>query len=317
MQHLHLSSRFRWFEDNTGRVRSSTLQWQPQIRARFLFDANARYSVHVGAFSGATLVSGWDNTGGGIGEFTGDFNVKQLFLAAEPVKGLEFQVGSLYMNRGEVAENVSYDNDTYLTGERVTFRPAKGRLTQLSVATGYYGEFREPNFFQRADRLGDWNYGQVLAGFRVASRVQASVDYTYEDGRDILREGVTIRMPEKIRVLTSVKVESYQRLENENGLLLNKAGAGFNVSGDLRIKKLTVTTGVMSVDRFYGPYNGDRYEVGTRFYYYGTSPGTRDFSVGWFHGEAFATDYPIPNKHRFEIIATINPTASLKRAGIF
>ena len=273
--------------------------------------------MQVHAASGATLVSGWNNTGGGMGEFAGVFSVKQLCFAAEPVKGLEFQVGSLYMNRGEVTENASYDNDTYVTGERVTFRPAKGRLTQLSVATGYYGEYREPSFFQRAGRLGDWNYGQVLAGFRVASRVQASVDYTCEDGRDILREGVTIRMPQKTRILASIKAESYQRLENENGLLLNTAGAGFNLSGDLRIQKLTVTAGVMSVDRYYGPYNGDRYEVGTRFYHYGTYPVTRDLSVGWFHGEAFATDYPIPNKHRFEIIATINPTASLKRARIF
>lgn len=317
MQHVHVSSRFRWFESTAGRVLSSTLQWQPQVRARFLFDAKAKYAVHVGAFSGSMLISGWNNTGGGIGRFARAFNVKQLFVAAEPVKGLEFQAGSLYMNRGELTENTSYDNDTYVTGERVTWRPATGRLTQLSVASGYFGEYWTPSFFKRADRMGDWNYAQVLAGFRVAPRAQASVDYTRQDGHNILREAITVRMPETIGILTSVKLEGYQRAGRGDLLLLNKSGAGVNLSGELRIKKLTVTAGVMSVDRSYGPYNGDRYELGARVYHYGSYPVTRDFSVGWFHGEAFATLYPIPNKHRFEIIATINPTASLKRAGIF
>lgn len=317
VQQVQLSSRFRWFESSEGQVKSSTLQWQPQLRARFLFDAGGRYAVHVGAFSGSVLISGWNNTGGGIGTFAGNFSVKQLFVAAEPVKGLELQAGSLYMNRGEVAENVSYDNDTYVTGERLTWRPAAGRLTQLSVAAGYYGEYREPNFFARADRLGEWNYAQLLAGFRLSPRATASVDYTHEAGRSIVREGLTVRLPESVRALRSLKVEGYQRARRGDGVLLDGGGAGFNVSGDVRVKRLTITAGVMSVDRHYGPYNGDRYEVGTRVYHYGTWALTGDLSVGWFHGEAFATAYPIPNRHRFEIIATLNPTATLKRARVF
>ena len=317
VQSLQFASRFRWIESSRGTVNSSTLQWQPQVRARFLFDARSRYSVNVGAFSGSTLISGWNNTGGGIGDYTGAFNVKQLFLSAEPVKGAEFQAGGLYMNRGEQTELTSYDNDSFIVGERATIRPSKGALTQVAITAGYYGDYREPNFFTRADRLNEWNYGQVLVGLKLGPRAAASADYTYEAGRDIVREAVTIRAPAKTKVLTSVKLEAYQRLENGNGLLLNKRGAGFHVSSDLRVKRLTVTVGVASVDRYYGPYNGDRYDVGSRVYTIGTYTLTRDVTLGWFHGEAFNVDYPIANKHRWEAIVTINPTASLKRARIF
>lgn len=63
--------------------------------------------------------------------------------------------------------------------------------------------------------------------------------------------------------------------------------------------------------------NADRFERGTRVYSLGAFALTRDLTVGWFHGEAFAIDYAIPNRRRFEIIVTLNPTATLKQKGIF
>ena len=68
-----------------------------------------------------------------MGTYQGPFNVKQLFLAAEPVKGLQFEVGGLHLNRGEMVEHLTYDNDAYIVGERATYRPAKGAVTQVSV----------------------------------------------------------------------------------------------------------------------------------------------------------------------------------------
>ena len=58
-----------------------------------------------------------------------------------------------------------------------------------------------------------------------------------------LREGVNFRMPAKVKVLTALKVEAYQRVSEPHD------GYGFNLSGDLRWKKLSVTAGVMSVDQ--------------------------------------------------------------------
>lgn len=316
VQNIHLSSRFRWVQSDDGRITSSTHQWQPNVRARLLFDREARYSIHIGAFAGNQFVSSWNNTGGGIGDFTGDFNVKQLFVAAEPVPGLEFQVGGLYLVRGENSEITSYDNDGFIVGERIALRRERGVVSQVVGTIGHIGDYRTPNVFKRFDAMGDINYGQILIGARLGPYFNASADYTYEDSRDIVREGVTFRAPELALPLTALRLEAYQRVSSI-------AGQGFNLAGDLRLTPaFTVTAGVAHVDRNYlipgftSP-NADRFERGTRFYSQGTYALTRDLSVGWFHGEAFNVDYPIPNEHRWEILVTINPTATLKAHRIF
>lgn len=311
VQHLHLSSRFRWVKASDGRLTSSTLQWQPQVRARFLVDRKGRHAVHVGAFGGSQFVSGWNNTGGGIGEFSGAFTVKQIFAAIQPGRGFELQAGSLYMLRGENTEITSYDTDAYIVGERVSWRAARGALAQVAVTAAYLGDLREPNAFRRLHRMAEWNYAQVLIGLRVGARTQFSADYTYEDGRDILREGATITLPAAAAPLRAVKVDAYQRLAPDRA-------TGVNVAAELALHpRLGVTAGVTSIDRRYGPLNADRYEVGTRVYSAGTFALTRDLSIGWFHGEAFATPYRIPNRHRFEILVTLNPTATLRAKRVF
>ena len=314
VQQLSLGGRFRWYQNSAGRLISSTLQWQPQIRARVLFDQGAKYSLNGFASSGATFPSSWNNTGGGIGTFSGVFNLKQLFAQAEPIEGLEFQAGGLHMNRGEMAEHLTYDSDAYIVGERVTVRPSHGRITRIAVTAGHFGDYREVNVFKRLDRLTNVNYGQALVGFTLSPRAAASVDYTHEDGRDIIREGLNLRMPATVKLLTAIKLEAYQRVSEEDG-------DGFHAAADLRWKRLAITGGVMSVDRAYSvgsiPFNGDRYETGTRWYSIGGITLTRDLSAGWFQTEAFNVNFPIPLKHRFDLFITYNPTASLKRAGIF
>jgi hypothetical protein len=316
VQTLQMGSRFRWIESSRGDITSSTHQWQPQLRARLLFDRAARYSLNIGAFGGAHLVSGWNNTGGGIGDFTHDFNVKQLFLSAEPLKGLELQVGGLYVLRGENTEITAYDNDVYIVGERATFRPLKGRVAQVSATVAYFGDTRKPNLFDRFHRINEINYGQLLVAARLHPRVNVSADYTYEDGRDILREAATIRLPSRLRYLTALNLDFYQRIAPNRD-------QGFNASADLRLtSRLTVTGGVAHVDRNYlvpgyiSP-NSDRFERGTRFYSIGSYRLTPDLSVGWFHGEAFHTNFPIPNEHRFDIMATFNPLGRLKAKRVF
>jgi hypothetical protein len=316
VQNLHLMTRYRWVKSNDGRITSSTHQWQPQIRGRFLIDRQARYSINVNAHSGAQFVSSWNNTGGGLGRFAGDFNVKQLFLAAEPVRGLQLETGGLHVVRGENTEVVSYDNDAYLVGHRAIVRPRHPVVSQVAVTAAHLGDYRTPNVFRRLDSLADLNYAHLLVGLRLHDRVSASADYTYEDGRDILRQAVSIRMPDASAPLTALKVEAYQRVSDIRG-------EGFNVSGDLRLTRaFTVTAGVTHVDRFYlipgymSP-NADRYERGSRFYSQGTYALSREVSIGWFHTEAFGVDYVIPNEHRWEILLTFNPTATLKAKRIF
>jgi hypothetical protein len=310
VQSVHVATRFRWHENSAGRVTSSTQQWQSQLRGRFLFDGEGRYTIGALASTGGSFPVSWNNTGVGIGTFAHPFNVKQLFLAAEPVKGVQFEAGGLYMNRGELGEHLTYDMDAFIVGERVTFRPPRGRITQIAVTGGHFGEFTEVNVFKRFDGFADQNYAQALVGFALHPRVAASVDYTYEAGRDILREGVTIRMPAPVKTLTQLKFEAYQRMSEADG-------HGFNAAADLRIQRLSVTAGVMSVDRRYGPFNGDRYETGKRYYSISTYAATREFSVQVFHSKAFDIDFPVAFAHRYEIVLIYNPTTALKRAGVF
>lgn len=308
VQAVQAGLRYRWNETSADVVTFDGLQWHGLTRGRFLFDAAGRYSVNLMASAGKTYVASWNDTGAGTGDFVGTFPMRHLFLSAEPVRGVELQIGGLAPNRGEVSENISYDMDGYLVGQRVTFRPASGRLTQVSGTIGHFGDTTQPNVFRRLDDTFDYNYGQVLVGLRLTPRVTASADYTYEDGRDILREALVLRTPTTMRVLTAVRAEAYQR----------GSGNGFNVAADLKVRKLSVTAGVMSVDRNYVPtVNGDRYGVGKRWYTIGTLPVSGDMSIMWYHTRAFDNVFPVSVNHRFDLIVIVNPTARLKRAGIF
>ena len=310
VQAVQGSTRFRWNENSAGRVTTSAVQWQAQLRGRFLFDEAGRY--HVGAFAttGASFAGGWNNTGAGLGAFAHPFALRHLYVSAEPIKGLEFQAGGFAINRGLLGEPIAYDNDSYMVGERVTVRPARGAVTQVAITTGHFGDIREPNVFNRLDSMADINYGQALLGFKVGSRTTASLDLTHEAGRDIIREGLNFRMPASAKVLTLVRFEAYQRMEPD-------AAEGFNVGADAAIGKLAITAGVMSVDAAYGPYNGDRYETGTRYYATLNYPLSSQFALQLFHTKAFNIDFPIALAHRVDFVLIFNPTAALKRARVF
>jgi len=325
VQSVHVGSRFRWFKNSQERLVSSNLQWQTQLRGRFLFDRSGRYAVGAFASTGASFPSSWNNTGGGFGDYQGFLNVKQLFVAAEPVRGLQFEVGGLHFNRGEMAEHLTYDSDGYLVGERVTYRPTKRRVSQVSFTAGFFGgadgDYTEVNVFKRFERMDEFNYGQALVAFTLHPRVSASVDYTYEDGRDIFRQGVNVRMPATVKLLTALKLEAYQRAGSGDGPT-DENGFGFNASADVRYKLYSLTAGVMSVDELYGspiraPFNGDRYENGTRQYTIHTLQLTPALQFVIFQTEAFATDFPINIQHRVDAMVTFNPTAWLKKKGVF
>ena len=310
VQSILAATRYRWTENSAGRVTTSAVQWQTQLRARFLFDQAGRY--HIGSFvtTGPTFRSGWNNTGAGLGRLTHPFKVRHLYFSAEPAKGLEVQAGGLAVNRGELGDTIASDNDSFIVGGRVAARPSQRRITQLSITAAHFDAVGVPNLFKQLDDIAELNYGQALIGFRIGARTTASVDYTYEDGRDILRQGVTIRMPSPIKLLTQVKLESYQRLAPDRD-------AGVNTSIDLRAKKLTATLGLMSADRDYGPFNGDRYESGRRYYYTVNYPITAALVLQLFHTKAFEIDFPVAIAQRMDLVVTYNPTAALRRAGVF
>lgn len=310
MQSLLAAMRFRFTENSADRVTVSDLQWQTQLRGRLLFDQAGRY--HVGSFvtTGPTFRSGWNYSGAGLNREAHPLQVRHLYFGAAPIKALELQVGGLAVNRGELADVIASDNDSFFIGERATLRPARGPITQVSISAGRFDAVREPDFFVQLGDASDLNYGQALVGFKLGARASASVDYTYENGRDILREGITFRAPSDVKPLTQVRLELYQRVDPDRA-------QGYNASADLRLGKLTATVGVMATDRNYGPFNGDRYELGSRVYYVVNYPLTPEFALQLYHTRAFEIDFPITLEQRFDFIVSYNPTAYLKRKGVF
>jgi hypothetical protein len=310
VQSVLAAMRYRFTENSADRETVSDGQWQTQFRGRFLFDKAARY--HVGSFvtTGPTFRSGWNYSGAGRNREAHPFKVRQLYFGVTPTKTLELQVGGLPVNRGELADVIASDNDSFIIGERVTVRPARRSITQLSVTAAHFDAVTEPDFFRQLEDADDVNYAQALVGFKLGGRAAASVDYTYENGRDILREGLTLRLPARVKLFTAVRLESYQRVDPDQA-------AGYNGSVDLRIKKLTGTVGVMSSDRGYGPFNGDRFELGSRLYYVLNYPLTPSFVLQLYHTRAFDIDFPITLKERVDFVVTYNPTAYLKRKGVF
>ncbi len=310
VQSLLAAMRYRFTENSAGRETVSDVQWQTQFRGRLLFDKGGKY--HVGSFvtTGSSFRSGWNYTGAGLNRESHPLKVRQLWFGAAPTRTFEFQGGGLAVNRGELADVIAADNDSFIVAARTTVRPSKGWLTQVSATVGHFDAVSEPDLFKQLDDADRINYGQALVGFKLGARVAASVDYTYEDGRDILREGVTIRVPASVTGVTSLRLESYQRVDPDRA-------SGFNLAADLRVKKLTATLGLVSTDRAFGPFNGDRYELGSRYYSVVNYPLTPEFSLQAFYTRAFGIDFPIALKQRFDAVLTCNPTAFLKRHGVF
>lgn len=309
VQTLLAAMRYRFTENSQGKKTVDDLQYQTQFRGRFLFDPAGRYSVSTFMTTGSTYRSGWNYTGAGQNDATHPFYVRQLWLTAAPTKTFDLQGGGMPVNKGELADVIASDNDSFIIAGRATVHPQKGWLTQLSGTAGYFNDTAKSNLFTQVDDA-HFNYGQALAAFKLGARATASVDYTYEKGKDILREGVVFRMPKSVKVLTGIRVESYQRVDPDQH-------SGYNASADVKVQKLTATVGLMSTDKGYGPFNGDRYELGSRYYYVINYPLTSSLQLQAYHTRAYDIEFPITIKERFDFVVTYNPTAALKKARVF
>jgi hypothetical protein len=79
------------------------------------------------------------------------FYLRRLYLDAEPVSGLELQFGSLDINRGDASEITTYDNDGYISGERILIKkPQRVFFDEISLTNAYFGDLYTPNFFAAA-----------------------------------------------------------------------------------------------------------------------------------------------------------------------
>ena len=79
-------------------------------------DEPGRYALTFGLSTGVRFTSGWDNTPWGLKDAEWNLAFRALYLAAQPIAGVEAQVGGLYIVKGESSELTTYDDDGYITG---------------------------------------------------------------------------------------------------------------------------------------------------------------------------------------------------------
>lgn len=306
MDFAQLGTRYRVIETSAGRVTNNQLQHREQFRARFKFDPRGRYAVHAGVFTGSAFTSSWNNTGIGTGGPVTNLRLKQLFASAAPVPGIQAQVGSLYVNRGESTEITTYDEDAYIVGERVqVMRPADVWLDEISFTNAQLGYLAQPSVTHRWDGFSHPNYRHLLVRKRFGD-IAASADFTAVAGARTVRAAVAVAFAP-----ASVRVEAYRRVR------LEPAG-GFAVTVDRPITDwLRASGGYATIDLAYGGLNGDRFDRGRRAFATTTITFTRWLNLALFATRAFESDVVLPNRTRFDAVLTYNLLDSLRRTGVF
>jgi len=217
-------------------------------------------------------------------------------MSATPVKAATVEFGSFGFERGYGSEITTFDNDGYLTGERVRIQDPKHLFfDQVGFTTAFMGFINEPNLFNRGAGFQSSNYRQVFAKKQLNKRVGVSADYTWLIGTDTVREAALVDTKES-KIVDNVRVESYQRLNTISlqGLPIG-GGSGIAVTADKKFGKLwNGDAGFASIDEDYTVYgnsryfhssgfslNGDTYGLGNRAFThlsYKVSPGVTAFS---------------------------------------
>jgi hypothetical protein len=285
---------------------SSQLQDQEQLKARVKVDAQGRFGVNVGLFTGGTFTAGWNNTGVGAGPRDYNLSVKQLFVDAQPLPGVTGSIGSLYFWRGEATEITTFDNDGYLTGERLSVaRPRELFFDELLVTRAYVGDINTPSVFRRSNRIDDANYWQfaVAKAFKAFNRsAGASFEYDVYNHAEILRGSVRALVVSGLRL----RLEGYRRVNQI-------AAGGLAVSAEKAVtKRVTLLAGYGTIDPHFGALNGERYGIGRHLFSTGTLAVSRDLTFGYYAARGVANDFRVPIGTRIEIIGTYNVLTRLK-----
>ena len=290
---LTFSPRYRYMRNASDVTIGSAAQYQFNGRAHFKFDKEGKYAIHMGLFSGNNITGGWNNLGPGTGDAQTTLYLKQLYFRAKPVDGLEIQAGGVGVNNGVGTEVTGYDVDAYMTGERVTVRaPQKAWFDEISVVNGYLGDPTNPNVFDRFKHLNKSNYHQFLVSKKLNNNISFSADYTFEAGKDHLRQAVRFKVPWRANLLDP--------------------GYGLNIYGEKPIhKKFVVGAGFARIDA--AMYNADRFPPGNRFYTSATWTLSREFSINSFFIQGIGDLPSTATRTRWDMSLTFNILEALRR----
>lgn len=244
---------FNWaYSDYAGRDLTASVS-NPVVFASFtpaqqeaLFAAVAADPQDYNAFL-ATSSRGWE------------FYMRELYFSASPVKPVTVEFGSFGFERGLASEITTFDEDGYLSGERLRIHDPKHLFfDHVGYTNGFFGSIETPNLFDRGANLKNFNYRQVFADKQLNSRVGFSGQYTWQLGTDTLREATVVGAPE-LKVADKIRLEGYERVNTVSvqGLAV-KGGSGFAIAVEKKVKGLSGDLGFASIDAKYGVYGGSR-----------------------------------------------------------
>jgi hypothetical protein len=314
LQNATLNLRYRFVDNSAGTVTTNQLQHRESLRARFKIDERARYALNVGVFTGVRFTSGWDNTGWGIADAQRNIAFKALYGAGQPIPGVELQVGGLYIVKGESTEFTTYDEDGYVTGERLSIRrPEVLFVDEVAVTSAYFVGGTGPSnipISRRLPHFGDQNYQHYLVDKKLGKRAGVSADYTTEIGRRTWRQAINLKVRES-HVVDSVIVELYQRTNTT-------PAKGFAVTLDKALtRKLAVNGGYARIDPLYGPLNADRFNIGNRAFVMATYNFSPELLASFFVTTAVGQNGVLSQRTLSNSVVTYNVLPALRRTGIF
>jgi hypothetical protein len=308
---LRVFTRYQFVENSADVVTANHWQYKSSLRARFNFDRARRYTLNAGLFTGSNFISTWNNTGVGKGtpdQFVWSHYLKQLYVSAVPLTGLELQYGGLYVVRGEGTEWTTYDDDGYLVGERVSVRRRELFFDEVALTRALIGPYDTPDLTKRWEGLHEANYYQVLLTKAAGRHVRASADWTRDRGTTVVRAALaaTFGTGAPIR---SVRYEQYWRTSGDRAF-----GFAAWLERPL-IARARLQAGYATIDELYGGWNADRIQRGPRLFAIATVPVHRELSVSLYATRAFSSSYPISNRTRFDAVLVYDLGETLRRIG--
>jgi hypothetical protein len=312
LQNATLNLRYRVIDNSAGVVTTNQLQHRESLRGRIKADRAGRYAVNFGLFTGPRFNSGWDNTPIGISDTQRNLAFKQLFFAAQPVAGVEGQVGGLYIVRGESTELTTYDEDGYIMGERISVRRPKDLyFDEISLTNANLNT--DPARIGVSHRFRDFdqpNYRQFLVDKKFGKRAGASTDFTTDRGTSTWRQGLNIRTPE-LRCVDTVIFENYERVHPDTEY-------GFALSIDKAVtRKLSFNGGYASVDPRFGGLNSDRFNIGRRVFLTTTYVVSPRVTASYYITTAVGGNPTLPLRTMSNLVVGYNVLADLRRTGLF
>lgn len=175
---LETGARFRYMDNRPGTVTDRDPYVKFGTRLRLNFHGGRAY-LQVRAETGSTFSGSWNYAESGEGKRATAFNLKGLYLGQKFGRRGELQIGGIDFERGAGTEATSADQDGWLTGYRASVYTKTAWLPdRIGFTAGYVGDFKSPNFFSRARRMGETNYYQVigLKGIGKDNEVSAEFD---------------------------------------------------------------------------------------------------------------------------------------------